>query len=155
FDAVDVFAAADQHVLGAVENVDEAFVVHAHEVARMEPGAFGDRGSGRFRLVPVALHDVRAPDPEFADLTARQLVALLVHHLDVADGHGDAGAVRLRDIVLGEVLRGDGRGFGETVTVGRLDLRELLLDPGDEVRRRRRAAITDGEHARGVARREV
>ncbi len=36
-DAVDVLAAADQHVLGAVDDVAEAFLVQAGEIAGLDP----------------------------------------------------------------------------------------------------------------------
>jgi hypothetical protein len=36
-DAVDVLAAPDQHVLGAVDDEEEALLVDAREVARLAP----------------------------------------------------------------------------------------------------------------------
>ena len=70
-DAVDVLAAADDHVLGPVDDVDEALVVDAGDVARVQP-AVGDRRRRRLRLVPVALDDVGTLDPQLADLARRQ-----------------------------------------------------------------------------------
>ena len=43
-DAVHVLAAADDHVLGPVDDVDEALVVEPGDVARVEP-AVGEAGS--------------------------------------------------------------------------------------------------------------
>ena len=54
FDAVDVFAAADQHVLGAIEDVAKAFVVEPGNVAGAEPAVDEGRGRG-FGIVPIAL----------------------------------------------------------------------------------------------------
>ena len=93
-DAVHVLAAADDHVLGPVDDVDEALVVEPGHVAGVEP-AVGEAGRGLRRLVEVALHDVRALDPELADLTDRQRGAVGVDDLHVADRHRHADAVGL------------------------------------------------------------
>src|SRR5579864_932968 len=52
-DAVDVLAAADQHVFGAVEDVEKAIGVEAHEVAGMKP-AVGEARVRRLGIVPIA-----------------------------------------------------------------------------------------------------
>ena len=53
-DAVHVLAAADDHVLGPVDDEDEALVVDAGDVAGVQP-AVGEGRGRRLGLVPVAL----------------------------------------------------------------------------------------------------
>ena len=78
--AVHVLAAADDHVLDAVDDVDEALVVEPGHVAAC--GTSRRRTPpGRLRLVPVALDDVRALDPELADLADGSVVAVGVDDL--------------------------------------------------------------------------
>ena len=69
--AVDVLAAGDDHVLGPVDEVHVAVVVHVAEVAGVVP-AVDERGGRLLGLVPVADHDVLAPDDHLADLAGRQ-----------------------------------------------------------------------------------
>src|SRR5581483_6487482 len=85
-DAVDVLAAADEHVLGPVDDVDEALVVEAGDVAAVQPAVSERLGRG-LGLVPVALDDVRSADPELADLTGGQCIAVAVDDLDLDDGN--------------------------------------------------------------------
>src|ERR1700733_16247173 len=56
FDAVDVFAAADQHVLGAIEDITEALGVEARDVAGTQP-AVDERFRRGLRILPVAADD--------------------------------------------------------------------------------------------------
>ena len=59
-DAVDVLAAADQHVLGPVDDEAEAFLVQPRQVAGLHPAV--DEGLGRgFRLVPILPHHLVGP----------------------------------------------------------------------------------------------
>ena len=65
-DRVDVLAAADDHVLRAVDDVDEAVLVDARDVAGVQPAL----GEGLGRLlgpVPVPAHDVGPLYPQLAD----------------------------------------------------------------------------------------
>ena len=64
---VHVEAAADDHVLGAVDDVVEAVLVAAGQVAGAEPAVAHHLG-GRLGPVVVALHDVVAADRDLADL---------------------------------------------------------------------------------------
>ena len=59
-DAVDVLAAADDHVLLAVGDEEEALVVEVADVAGVEPAVGVDRLGGGLGLVPVAGHEDRA-----------------------------------------------------------------------------------------------
>ena len=70
-DAVDVLAAADQHVLGPVDDEEEAFLVDPRQVAGAHPAVDEGLGGG-LGLVPVALHHLRALGPQLADRRRRQ-----------------------------------------------------------------------------------
>ena len=82
-DAVHVLAAAIDHVLLAVDDEDQALVVDPREVAAVQP-AVDERLGGLLGLAPVAAHDVRPADQQFAD--ARLGVG--VGEVDVDDGGG-------------------------------------------------------------------
>ena len=75
--AVDVLAAADDHVLLAVDDVVEAGLVAIAEVAGAEPAA-AERRLGGLGIVPVAGDDVRPADPDLADLALGDVVAVVV-----------------------------------------------------------------------------
>src|SRR5436853_141187 len=65
---VDVDAAADDHVLLAAGDGEEAVGVLAGEVAGVEPAVGVERGGGRLGVVPVPPADVRAAQPELPHL---------------------------------------------------------------------------------------
>ncbi len=79
--AVDVLAGAQDHVLGPVLDVDEALVVEAAEVAGAQPAVDVDDLGGGLGLVPVAADQVRAPEPDLADLAGGDRVAVVVDDL--------------------------------------------------------------------------
>ena len=63
-DRVDVLPAADDHVLGPVDDVDEVVGVEPGDVAGVEPALV--KTSPSPRAVPVAPHDVGSLDPQLA-----------------------------------------------------------------------------------------
>ena len=141
-DGVDVLAAADDDVLGAVDDVDEAVVVDAGDVAGVEPAVREDVG-GLFGAVPVAADDLRPLDPQLAGdvgpdgQVGRRLrpVEVLGDDDDVGDGHRRADAVRLVDVVGAGVHRRDRGRLGQAVAVAGLDVGEGVADPADELGR--------------------
>ena len=139
---IDILAAAQHHVLRAVDDVREAFVVEAREVAGADPAAHEGLG-GRLRLVPIAHDDHRPARPEFADRAGGERGdAILGADFEVGDGDRRAGAGRAMEIILGRV-RGDRRhrlGHPPAVAGERA---ELLVDALDEFGRRGSAAIGD------------
>src|SRR5690606_124165 len=70
---VDVLAAGDDHVLGAVDDVGVAVLVDAGHVAAAEP-AVGERRGGIAGAPPVAAHDVGAPDHDLPGLAGRDVL---------------------------------------------------------------------------------
>src|SRR5262249_48103552 len=130
-DAVDVLAAADEHVLGAVDDVAEALVVDAGEVAGLHP-AVDERLARGLGLVPVALDHLRPLGPERAALAARQLLgAIAAHDLDVADGRRRAARARAQLVVLRAHAAEARRGLGHAPAVAGLRLGKDLLDALD------------------------
>src|SRR6266508_1815464 len=66
-DAVHVLAAADDHVLRPVDEVEEPVLVETTDVAAAEPAVRGDRLGGRVGSVPVpAAHDRGSAQPDLA-----------------------------------------------------------------------------------------
>src|ERR1035437_5734072 len=112
---VDVEAAADDQLLLAIDDEEEAFVVDVADVTAVEPAVL-DRLGGGLRLVPVAVHDVVALDHDLAALALRDLLVVLVEDLDVdsPDRLAD-GADLLAGLQL--VEGGGGAGLGEAVAL--------------------------------------
>ena len=82
FGRVHVLAAAHDHVLGAVDDVDEALLVDAGDVSRVHPAIDEDVG-GLLGAVPVAEHDVGAAGDDLAGAAGWHGGAVLI---DDADG---------------------------------------------------------------------
>ena len=57
---VEVFAAADHHVLDAADNVAIAFVVDDREIASVHPAIAVEHLAGFCRFIPIAEHDAVA-----------------------------------------------------------------------------------------------
>src|SRR5262249_52189151 len=76
---IHVHAAADDHVLLAVDDAEVAVSVLAGDVARIQPAIAQDL-RGLIRPIPVALHHLRPAHRQFTHLAWRQLAraALLV-----------------------------------------------------------------------------
>ena len=143
-DAVDVLAAADQHVLGAVDDEAEALLVEPREVAGLDPAVDEGLGGGL-----AACSNSPSP-PAGPCTTARRPrraavpVALDAHDLQVGDRHGGAAAVGRVFIVLGAGASvAGGRGLGHAPAVARRDLGKVSFDLAHQLRRRGRAAIGD------------
>src|SRR5215469_14401755 len=74
---IDVAAAADDHVLGAVTQGQKPVFVEAAEIAGVQPAAAQRLGAG-LGLLPIALHDAVALRGDFADLAGRQFTIAIV-----------------------------------------------------------------------------
>ena len=71
FGAIDVFARGNDHILGAVGNINRAIFVEMAHVAGAQP-AIPKRGGCGLRVVPIAFHHHRAAHFKLADLRQRQ-----------------------------------------------------------------------------------
>ena len=96
---VDAVAAAQDHVLDAVDEVQIAVGVEVADVAGAEP-AVGERLARRLGVAPVAAHHPGRDQLHLAGLARR-------HRLPVAvrDAHGDARAGRADRARLVDVAR--------------------------------------------------
>ena len=122
-DRVDVLPAAVDHVLLAVDDVEQSVVVDARQIASVQP-AFDERLGRGLGLVPVALHDVGAAHQQ---LTHPGFGIGLVDR-EVDDGHGEADRVGvLRRLLVGQE-RGQRRGLGQPEAVAHARAREGVLD---------------------------
>ena len=79
FNAVDVFAAGDDHVLDTVYDEYIAVFIHAPTVTGVHP-AVADGSRSLCRLVPITEHDARATYDDFTHFAARQLIAFGVNN---------------------------------------------------------------------------
>src|SRR5262245_49867850 len=135
FGGVDVLAAADHHVLQAVDDVHEAVVVDVAEVPGVEP-APGERLRGGVGLVVVAAHDGGTADPDLAHLAPGD-----VGTVGPDEAHVDHRGERLADAVgaghvVGAHVHDHGAGgLGEAVAVAGCDPgAELRVDAADQLR---------------------
>src|SRR3954464_12781826 len=144
---VDVVAAADDHVLLAVDDEEVAVLVDAGHVARVEPAVAQDLLRGVV-AVPVALHEVVAADRDLADLALAHLVAVLVDdlHLDALDRRPDGARLAL---LVGVVEGRDRRGLRQAVALEDL-APERLLEAAQDLDGERRATRDAQPQARGV-----
>ena len=136
---VYVLAHADDHILDAVDDVDVAVGVGPHDVARVQPAA-AQRLFRSFLEVPVAEHDIGAPDDELARLAERHLAAVAADDAPVDIRHDGADGAGPR--IVPWIHRDDRRCLGEPVALAdrRLEfIAEILLD----LLRQRRAARDD------------
>jgi len=104
------------HIGFARDDAEVAVLVHLRHVARQEPATGGERFAGGRFVAPVAEHDLRAADGEFADLARLDLFAGVnqVQDRGLGGGKRDADAPDLA-VAPQRVGVGDGRGLGETV----------------------------------------
>jgi hypothetical protein len=109
---VHLHAARIDHVLLAVDEVQEALLVRVAHVAGVQP-AVPDRLRGEVRALAVAVHQERPAADDLADLAGRQVAPAFIHaaHLEVLRRHADGAglahrilAVEDRDEALGEAV---------------------------------------------------
>src|SRR6185436_8103074 len=79
---IDLQSTAVDHVLLAVEYANEILGIDRAEIAGMPEAGRKTLGRG-LRVVPIALEDRAAMNPDFADLATRQLTALGIHDDDL------------------------------------------------------------------------
>ncbi len=134
---IDVESARDDHPLLPAGEEDVTVPVHPSEVARMKP-AVPDHLGGCLLVLVITLHDVFAPEDQFADGLPRELPALLVDDFrgDAGNGNPD-GAGLLGHVETAE--GGGGRRLGQAVALHDPDA-EFLLKQWDEIRGHCRAA---------------
>src|SRR5690348_6837764 len=151
FCAIDVFAAANDDVLLAVDDEVAAVCVAIAKIAGTKPAA-AERLAGSLFILPIARNHIRTPDPDLADF-AIGAVAALVDDARIARDNRTTDAVRLLEILLSGV-GDDGTGrLGQPVAVAGCHTRlKTAADGPDEIRRDRRAARSNSKKRRHLLR---
>src|SRR5262245_38341687 len=152
--AVDVLAAGDDHVLGAIDEEEIALSVHEAEIpAAIPPGP--EDGRRLLGFVPIPRHDVGATYDDLADLTWRQLAVALVEDPDVDARHGPsarAGQGAVDEGFLGPERGGERRQLGGAVEVNELGTGEGGVGSTHHFGGDGRAPMADGSHGLHLSR---
>ena len=153
---VDVFAAADEHVLEAADDAAIALLVDGREIARMHPARGIDRLGRAFAIFPVAAHHAVAAGAQFAGGSERYDVARRVHDLDL-DVRMDAADGRDPPLerVVGARLERDRARFRHAVADGDLAHMHALRYLAHRLDRARRARHDAGAERGQVVAREI
>src|SRR5262249_47017209 len=91
---VDVVAAAQEHVLGAVDDIDVAVRIHVADVAGAQEPLGGHHFGCRLRILPIALHHVRAFDADLAALAQGYVFPVAADAGELYDDSRDGDAAR-------------------------------------------------------------
>src|SRR5210317_1244821 len=85
FDFIGIYIEAgnENHVFLAILYPEETIFIHTADIAGPQPATRQHYFGRIFRELPVALHDLRALDADFANLAKRQVVAVVAsdHHV--------------------------------------------------------------------------
>src|SRR4029077_1227904 len=71
---IDVEAAAQQHVLGSVDDENEAVLIHVANIASAQETVERRHLGRRFRPAPIAFHHIWALDADFSALATRDIL---------------------------------------------------------------------------------
>ena len=148
-DRVDVLAARLDHVLGPVDEVQEPVLVHAHDVAGVQPpiGKGDGRGVGQ---VPVPEHRARATQSELAFLAGRQLTVVVAEDRRVEPEQGPADRARPDPLVLGAAHRHEVAGLGGSVDAAEVRVGQHLGEPVERRQRLHRRPTEQDAHRRAI-----
>src|SRR4029079_9012373 len=126
---IEVFAAADHHVLDAADDVAIAFRIDDGDVAGVHPALGVEHIGGLFCFVPIAQHDAVAAGAEFAALAARHHAPLEIDDLDL-DMRMDAADGRYAPFqrIVGGALETDRRLLGHAIGDGDFAHVHLVVD---------------------------
>ena len=113
---IDVFAAADDHVLDAADDVAVAVGIEGGQIAGVHPAGAVQRLGRALRIIPIAQHHGVAPCAELARLAAWHDPSRLVHDLDLDVGLDapDGGDPGLQAVVAAG-LEADRAGLGHAI----------------------------------------
>src|SRR5688572_994861 len=113
---VHVEARDQDHVLLAVDDADEALLVHDADVAGVQEAVLAEHLRRLLGSLPVAGHHLRPADADLAGLAVRHVAVVVVtqHHLGRGHRHADRAA-ELLDVERVGGRRG--RGLGEAVAL--------------------------------------
>ena len=131
---INVLAARDDDVLFAVNEPDEAVLVLAGHVARVEPAVLAEYLVGRLRILIVAFHNAGALDGKLADLARKHRAAALVNDPGLPAVARLADRADLVDVFNAKVNASGADRLGKTVVCVIFVVREVLLPTLDEAR---------------------
>ncbi len=130
---IHVEARHEDHVLLAIDEADEAALVHHADVAGAEPAVGVDHLGGLVGALPVAAHHLRAAHAQLARLADGGPGAVLAAkaHEGRWRGQADRTAERGHVVQIHGVHRDDRRALGEAVAFDYRPARHLLEALGD------------------------
>ena len=152
FTGVNVEATSDDHVLLAIDDVEEPFVVSSCHIASVEPSILKGLG-GLLRLSEIALHVERTPHTNFTRFAVWHHVAVVIEKRDVQPRHGaptTGQPFKVVGVVVFFAQNGDRhRAFGLAVELE--EDRPHTADTFGQARRRNgRGAVENGFKTRQV-----
>ena len=127
-DAVN--AAADDHILLAVDQINKPVFIPLGHIARIEPPVLQDFRRG-FGVVVIAFHDAGAFDSQFAD-AALDLISVFVYDLDFPAISGDSDSADLMNVLNAKMDTARADGFAQTIIGVILMIREITLPTLDQ-----------------------
>ncbi|MNH24475.1 hypothetical protein D3C79_844070 [compost metagenome] len=116
FDLVRVHVEArdNDHVFLAIDDPGKAIRVDHGDVTGLEPTLAIERLGSRLRMLPVALHHLRALDAQLATFAHRQFMAFIVDDLEPRTRYRDTHCPQARQLAV-RVGAGYRRGFGQAI----------------------------------------
>src|SRR6266404_612744 len=151
FTGIDIFAACDDHVFQAVEDVEKAIVILIAYVSGAEHSV-SKRESGFLRIVPIAAHDVGAPCDQFAVLPDFHFFSRLVFDTQGDPRTRSATRQKSGSSMLAIFETCEEPSLTESVALEKFGVRQKLSGATDKFRRHRRTAISQNLEAGQVIR---
>ena len=141
FRRIAVEAAANVHVLQAIQDAQVAARIERADIAGLEPAIRPDGGGRGLRVVQIAAHDVEAAHPDFAGRAVRQRLAVGPGNAYLHAAHGPAASVGDGLEIVAAAAQGhDAGGFRQPVGGINLIEAELVLHVFDQPHRHRSRA---------------
>ena len=88
---IDVEAGDQDHIFLAIDNAQEALVIHHRDVTGMQPAVFDDF-VGRVGTLPVTQHDLWTFDAQLPRLTRRDFVIVIIDQFRFSGRNGQSNA---------------------------------------------------------------
>ena len=120
FGRIDVFAAANDDVLGAIDDIAITLRIEPGEIAGADPAALDKRRGGGIGVVPIAFDHHRSAGPKFPDF-ADGLVdqGVGIDHAQIGHRHGRAATVGAGKVIVADDVGDRRHRFGHAPAVAR------------------------------------
>src|SRR6266567_8744137 len=149
FTGIDIFAACDDHVFQAVEDVEIAVRILIADVSRAKHSI--SKCEGRvLRIVPVGPHDVGAPCDQFPVLTEFNFLSRFVLDSQINSWAGPPTREELSLDMLLIFESCEEAGLAESIALEKLHVRQKISHSMDKFRRHWRAAVSQNFEAAQV-----